>query len=41
MKEEGYSLETPVVVTNSNSYNKVELLHEGIVTKDQELLRVE
>ncbi|MDB2109697.1 beta-glucoside-specific PTS transporter subunit IIABC [Clostridium paraputrificum] len=41
IKEEGYSLETPVVVTNSNSYNKVELLHEGIVRKDQELLRVE
>lgn len=40
IKEAGYEITTPFIVTNSDIYEDVKLIKEGNVTKDSEVLEI-
>lgn len=41
IKEKGYDITTPIVITNSNSYHTVETMQAGNVSSGENLLRLE
>ena len=41
MKEAGYDLTTPMIVTNSDDYREIKILKTGNVTKQDTVLEIE
>ena len=39
-KEAGYDVTTPLIVTNSDDYRDVKILHEGMVTPEDKVLEI-
>lgn len=40
IKEAGYDVTTPLIVTNSDDYRDVKILHEGMVTPEDKVLEI-
>ena len=40
IKEAGYDMTTPLIVTNSDDYRDVKILHEGMVTPEDKVLEI-